>query len=88
MTYILEVLESAGLPDCKPCTTPVDTSSKLSADGVPVFDPTHYYDLAGALRYLTFTQSDIVYAVPQVCLFMHDPREPHYALVKRILRYL
>ncbi|WVZ93845.1 hypothetical protein U9M48_039799 [Paspalum notatum var. saurae] len=24
----------------------------------------------------------------QVCLFMHDPREPHLALIKRILRYV
>jgi hypothetical protein len=29
-----------------------------------------------------------MYAVQQVCLFMHDPREPHLALVKRILRYV
>jgi len=23
-----------------------------------------------------------------VCLFMHDPREPHLAMIKRILRYV
>jgi hypothetical protein len=28
------------------------------------------------------------YAVQQVCLFMHDPHEPHLALIKRILRYV
>jgi hypothetical protein len=28
--YILEVLERAGMTDCKPCSTPVDTSGKLS----------------------------------------------------------
>jgi hypothetical protein len=27
-------------------------------------------------------------AIQQVCLFMHDPREPHLALIKRILRYV
>jgi hypothetical protein len=26
--------------------------------------------------------------VQQVCLFMHDPREPHLALVRPILRYV
>lgn len=31
---------------------------------------------------------DIAYAVQQVCLHMHDPREPHLAALKRILRYV
>ncbi|XP_021771491.1 uncharacterized protein LOC110735610 [Chenopodium quinoa] len=43
---------------------------------------------AGALQYLTFTRPDIVYAVQQVCLFMHDPRQAHYDALKRILRYI
>ena len=30
----------------------------------------------------------MAYEVQQVCLFMHDPREPHMALIKRILRYV
>ncbi|GJX78312.1 ribonuclease H-like domain-containing protein [Tanacetum coccineum] len=42
----------------------------------------------GALQYLTFTRPDISYAVQQVCLFMHDPREPHLSALKRILRYV
>ena len=60
----------------------------MSADGPPVVDSTHYHSLAGALQYLTFTCPDIVYAVQQICLYMHDPREPHLAALKRILRYL
>ena len=31
---------------------------------------------------------DIAYAVQQVCLHMHTPREPHFTALKRILRYL
>ena len=31
---------------------------------------------------------DIAYVVQQVCLHMHDPREPHLAALKRILRYV
>jgi hypothetical protein len=62
----------------KPYSTPVDTQAKLSeATGDPVVDPTGYRCLAGALQYLTFTRPDISYAVQQVCLHMHDPREPH-----------
>ena len=77
------------MSDCKPCTTPVDTQAKVSSDmGAPVSDPTAYRSLAGALQYLTFTRPDISYAVQQVCLHMHDPREPHLTAAKRILRYL
>ncbi|GJU34408.1 ribonuclease H-like domain-containing protein [Tanacetum coccineum] len=55
--------------------------------GDPVLDPTLYRSLAGGLQYLTFTRPDISYAVQQICLYMHDPREPHLADLKRLLRY-
>ncbi|GJZ23656.1 ribonuclease H-like domain-containing protein [Tanacetum coccineum] len=31
---------------------------------------------------------DLSYAVQQLCLYMHDPREPHLNAMKRVLRYL
>jgi len=87
--YTLDVLERAGMADCKPCSTHVDTNAKVSSiDGAPVSDPTQYRSLVGALQYLTFTRLDISYAVQQVCLHMHDPRDTHLSAVKRILRYL
>jgi hypothetical protein len=87
--YTLDILEQAKMIACKPCSTPVDTQAKLSeAQGDPVEDPTGYRSLAGALQYLTFTRPDISYAVQQISLHMHDPREPHLAALKRLLRYL
>ncbi|GJW70419.1 ribonuclease H-like domain-containing protein [Tanacetum coccineum] len=83
-----EILERAHMQHCNPCRTPVDTESKLGSDGDPVSDPTLYRSLAGALQYLTFTRPDISYAVQQVCLYMHDPRAPHFTALKRILRYV
>jgi hypothetical protein len=75
--------------DCKLVSTSVDTQTKVSAEfGPPVADLTHFMSLAGALQYLTFTRPDIAYAVQQICLHMHDPREPHFAAMKRTLRYL
>ncbi|KAK4377693.1 hypothetical protein RND71_003989 [Anisodus tanguticus] len=77
------------MANCKITPTPVDSKSKLSAsDGDPVSNPTLYRSLAGALKYLTFTRSDISYVVQQVCLFMHASREPHFTALKRIIRYV
>jgi hypothetical protein len=86
--HLVDILDHAGMRDCKPCTTPVDINPKLSADGDPVSDATDFRSLAGALQYLTFTRPDISYVVQQICLHMHDPREPHLAALKRILRYI
>jgi len=86
---MLDILDRAGMTECKPCSTPVDTNSKVAAaEGASVSDATDFRSLAGALQYLTFTRPDIAYAVQQVCLHMHDPREPHLAALKRILRYV
>jgi hypothetical protein len=86
--YTQDIFECAGMSACKPCSTPVDLHSKLSADGPPIGDATQYHSLAGALQYLTFTRPEIAFVVQQICLYMHDPREPHLAALKCILRYL
>ena len=87
--YATEIIARAVMSECKPCSTPVDMKSKLGEDdGALVTNPTEYRSLAGALQYLTFTRPDIQYAVQQICLFMHSPREPHFQALRRILRYL
>jgi hypothetical protein len=87
--YIQDILERAGMTDCKLCITPIDIQAKIAANsGSPVIDPTQFRSLVGALQYLTFTRPDISYVVQQVCLCLHDPWEPHLVVVKRILHYL
>ncbi|GJY12893.1 ribonuclease H-like domain-containing protein [Tanacetum coccineum] len=86
--YALQLLERAHMVNCNPSRTLVDTESKLGPEGVPIQDLTLYRSLAGGLQYLTFTHPDLSYAVQQVCLYMHDPKEPHFAALKRILRYV
>ncbi|GKF88832.1 ribonuclease H-like domain-containing protein, partial [Tanacetum coccineum] len=86
--FVEEILKRAHMQHCNPCKTLVDTESKLGSDGDPVSDPALYRSLAGALQYLTFTRPNISYAVKQVCLYMHDPRDPHFTALKRILRYV
>jgi hypothetical protein len=61
---MLEILDRAGMAECKPCSTPLDTNPKVSVtDGAPVADALDFHSLAGALQYLTFTRPDIAYAV-------------------------
>ncbi|XP_048493268.1 uncharacterized mitochondrial protein AtMg00810-like [Beta vulgaris subsp. vulgaris] len=87
--YATEIIDRAGMSSCKPSSTPVDTKPKLSSTSTaPFADPSLYRSLAGALQYLTFTRPDISYAVQQICLYMHDPREAHMLALKRIVRYL
>ncbi|WVZ84211.1 hypothetical protein U9M48_031265 [Paspalum notatum var. saurae] len=50
--HTLNILERAGMIDCNPCSTPVDTQAKLSKDaGAPIADPTSYQSVAGALQF-------------------------------------
>nr|GEV02945.1 ribonuclease H-like domain-containing protein [Tanacetum cinerariifolium] len=86
--YAIEILERAGMVNCNPSRTPVDTESKLGTTRYVVSDPTLYRSLAGSLQYLTFTRPDIFYVIQQVCLHMHDPWEPYFSAFKRILRYV
>ncbi|GKB73087.1 ribonuclease H-like domain-containing protein [Tanacetum coccineum] len=64
--YVVEILERAGMINCNPIRTPVDTESKLGDMGDVVLDLTLYRSLAGSLQYLTFTRPDISYAVQQL----------------------
>nr|GEX96223.1 ribonuclease H-like domain-containing protein [Tanacetum cinerariifolium] len=84
--YACELLKHANMVNCNPSRTPVDTDSKLGPEGVAVQDPTLYRSLVGGLLYLTFTLPNLSYAVQQIFLYMHDPWEPHFAALKRILR--
>lgn len=87
--YYEEIIARASMSSCNSCATPVDSKSKLSASsGPPIMDPTLYRRLTGALQYITFTRLDISYAVKQVSLFMHDPREHHLHALRHIIRYI
>ncbi|XP_039824716.1 uncharacterized protein LOC120686567 [Panicum virgatum] len=87
--YAADLLECAGMSNCKPVDTPADTKQKVSTDdGNLLPDGSSYHSLAGALQYLTITRPDIAYTVQQVCLHMHAPRDCHLALLKRVLRYV
>ncbi|GJS36285.1 ribonuclease H-like domain-containing protein [Tanacetum coccineum] len=86
--YAMEILERAHMVGCNSSRTPIDTESKLGDGGTPVVDPTLYRSFSRSIQYLPFTRPDITYVVQHVCLYMHDPQEPHFSALKRILRYV
>lgn len=88
-SYALDILERAGMVDCKLVATPAESKAKPSRDDSDTLkDPSWYRSMAGALQYLTLTRPDIAYAVQQACLHMHAPTVCHGALLKCILRYI
>ena len=89
--YSNDILRRTGMLNCKPCSTPMTTTEKLSAyAGTPLSgdDVTRYRSVVGALQYLTLTRPDISFAVNKVCQFLHAPTTDHWTAVKRILRYI
>ena len=79
------MLTSKGVP------TPMLSSEKLLLDGGEKLlrkDTTRYRSVVGTLQYLSLTRPDISFCVNRVCQFMSSPTSVHWAVVKRILRYL
>nr|GEZ14699.1 nucleotide-binding, alpha-beta plait [Tanacetum cinerariifolium] len=65
--YILELLQSVGLSNCNPVSSPMVTSSSLSLDGIiAFFNPAKYRQLVGSLQYVTLYRPDIAFAVNKV----------------------
>ncbi|XP_066333983.1 secreted RxLR effector protein 161-like [Miscanthus floridulus] len=58
------------------------------ASTVAKVDATLYRSIVGGLSYLIHTRPDIAFAVGYVSRFIEDPREDHWATVKRLLRYV
>jgi hypothetical protein len=89
--YASDLLKKVGMSDCKPVSSPLSTSEKLSLHDGSLLgnnDATQYRSIVGGLQYLTLTRPDIAFSVNKVCQFLHAPTTVHWAAVKRILRYI
>jgi len=87
--YIQDLLRKTNMDFAKPITTPMSTSSILSAfTSDPMEDPSLYRSTVGSLQYLFFTRPDLAFSVNRVCQLMHRSTKLHWQAVKRILRYL
>jgi histone deacetylase 1/2 len=86
--YILDIFTWADMTFCKPVDTPVSTLKVTILPDVLFSNPTQFRQIVSALQYLTFTQSNICFAINRVCQFMHAPIDSHWVAIKRILHYL
>jgi hypothetical protein len=72
IVYGSEILKKVGMMNCKPVSTSMTMSEKLSAhDGVTLEpqDATRYRSVAGELQYLTSTRPNLSFPVNKVCQF-------------------
>ena len=97
--YIDKILERHGMQDARPCTTPLDTNTRLRSRTQTNQDLHSredkqvslevYQSAVGSLMYAMLgTQPDIAYPVGLVRQFNHSPQWEHWIAVKRIFRYL
>jgi histone deacetylase 1/2 len=80
--YAKDILQRVGMGACKPISTPLSTTERLSisdGDRLGPDDSTKYRSIVGALQYLTLTRPDISFSVNKVCQFcIHQ--QPHIGL--------
>uniref|UniRef100_A0A2N9IA64 Reverse transcriptase Ty1/copia-type domain-containing protein n=1 Tax=Fagus sylvatica TaxID=28930 RepID=A0A2N9IA64_FAGSY len=87
--YIMDLLIRTKMNEAKPITTPMASTTSLSAfDGEPFPDHTLYRSTVGALQYLGLTRPDIAFPVNKLSQSMQKPMLLHWQSVKRLLRYL
>lgn len=87
--YAARILEEAGLANCNPVHTPMDSGLKFSkAETEKSIDATSYRRNIGCLRYLLHTRPDLSYCVGVLSRYMQDPKESHGTAIKQCLRYL
>ena len=89
--YAEEILNTFGMADCKPASTPLDAGTKFTKesenDSVRTNKP--YREVVGSLLYLANgTRPDLAYAVAYMSQFCNNPTDEHWSGLKHILRYL
>lgn len=84
------------MTSCNPVSTPADPNQKLVKEMAPKtageleeMMTVPYQEAVGGLLYIAQgTRPDIAYAVNTVSKYNNNPGKPHWAAVKRIMRYL
>lgn len=94
--YVQTILKRFKMSDCKPVSTPLNCSIKLSLNMSPKTEEEKaevqnlpYQNLVGSLMYLaTSTRPDIAHAVSVLSQYNTNYGKQHWIAGKRVLRYL
>lgn len=92
--YITDMLQTFGMEDCKPISTPFESNQKLtkgmqSEEERISMKYKPYRELIGSLIYLAnATRPDLAFAASALSRFCTNLEEIHWKLAKRVLRYL
>ncbi|XP_062094194.1 secreted RxLR effector protein 161-like [Humulus lupulus] len=87
--YTRDLLQSFGMLECKPISTPMEANAKLCThEEKDLQDGAMYRQLVGSLIYLILTRPDISYAVGVASRYMQHPKKPHLEAMRQMLRYV
>ena len=87
--YCKEILNKFEMESCKEASTPIPSSCYMDADAARKgVDQTKYRGLIGSLLYLTASRPDIMFTVCLCARYQANPKESHFKVAKRILKYL
>ena len=87
--YAQNLLEDAGLTECKPSSIPMDPTVHLTKEmGTLLPNATKYRELIGRLLYLCITRPDIIFAVNHLSQFLSAPTDIHLQAAYKVLRYI
>ena len=84
-----DILQRFKMDKCKLVETPIAFGTKLTKnDDEPTVNNTLYKQMVGILMYLNTTRLDVMYVVSIISIFMESPKDSHWKVGKKIMRYL
>ena len=87
--YILDLLEETKHIQCRISDTPIEVNHRLTLDNKdPKIEITSYQKLIKKLLCLSHTRPDICFTINVLSQFMHSPRNSHFHVANRVLRYV